>query len=382
MALSENEQLNHVLEKSKHILIALKKDPSADAVSGAVACALFLKQLNKHVDIVSDNFTLSHKLSFLHQADSIKDRMPHLQKFIINVDVSNMGLQELSYDVKDNLLQIFLTPKHGFFTHDHIRTAQTNFRYDLIITMDTPDLDSLGEMYTNNTDLFYKVPIMNIDASPANEHYGTYNVIDVTASSTCEIIANMLEQYNDALIEKEIATALLTGMIAATQSFKTKNVKPQALTLASKLVGIGADREFIIQHLYRTKTLSTLKLWGQALAHLQYSASLGLVFVSLTREDFTRTGATETELYDIVDELIMNSPEAKMVLITHESITGSDIHVILRCSNGYNAKTLLENFAAKGDRKESSCKVSGHTLTETEKLVIDDIRTKLIGSEN
>lgn len=378
MALTDIEQMKQLITKSKHILIALKKDPSGDAISGALACSLFLKQLQKHIDVVSDDFVLPKKFAFLPQAESIKSRMPHLQKFIIHVDVKDMGLQELSYDVKDGMLEIFLTPQHGFFTHDHIRTAQTNFRYDLIITLDTPDLESLGDLYTNNTDLFYKVPVLNIDTSPANEHYGALNCVDVTASSTSEVIANLLEHMNAALFEKDIATALLTGMIAATQSFKTKNVKPQALTLASKLVGIGADREYIIQHLYRTKTLSTLKLWGQALAHLQYSPSLGLVSVSLTREDFTRSGATEQELYDIIDELIMNSPEAKMVLLTHEKFGDSEVQAILRCSNGHNAKQLMTNFNPRGDRKQATFTLKGKTLQDAEQTITEELRNRLV----
>lgn len=379
MALNDIEQIKNLLERSKHILIPLKKNPSGDAISASIALALFCKQMGKHVDIVSENFILPKKFIFLPASDSIKTKMPHLQKFIIHVDVSEMGLDELSYDVKDGQLEIFLTPKHSFFTHEHIRTAQTDFRYDLLVTLDTPDLESLGELYSSNTELFYKVPLLNIDTSTANEQYGAVNLVTLTASSTSEVVATTLEKVDESLFNKDIATALLTGMITATQSFKTKNVKPQALTLASKLVGIGADRDYIIQHLYRTKTLSTLKLWGQALSHLQYHPSLGLVCASLTREDFVRAGAAEVELYDIIDELIMNSPESKIVLITHESVHEPDaIQVLVHTSNGYNAKQLTAELNSQGDRKHASFTIKGKSLQEAESFVIAEIRKKLI----
>ncbi len=378
MALNDIEQIQRLISQSKHVLIALKKNPSADAISAGLACALFLERLNHHVDVVSDHFVLPKKLSFLKKANRIHANMPHLQKFIINVDVTTMGLQEFSYDVKEGMLKIFLTPHHGFFTDENIRTAQTGFRYDLIITLDTPDLESLGDMYHNNTELFYKVPVLNIDTSPANEHYGAVNVVDMTSSSTSETLAVLLKQVQASGLDTDIATALLTGMIAATQSFKTKNVKPQALTLASELVGIGADREFIIQHLYRTKTLATLKLWGQALAHLQYQASLGLVSVSLTREDFLRSGATEHDLYDIVDELILNSPESKLVLLVHEKIDNpGHIAVIVRSSNGYDAKQLVADFAPQGDKKQASFTVFDKTLKQAEEFVQQTIQNNL-----
>ncbi len=377
MALNETQQFQHLIDQSKHILIALKKNPTGDAISASLACALFLEKMNKHVDVVSDNFVLPKKFSFLKKSHRIHANMPHLQKFIIHVDVTKMGLQEFSYDVKNGMLDIFLTPNHGFFTDEHIRTAQTGFRYDLIITLDTPDFDSLGDMYHNNTDLFYKVPVMNIDASATNEHYGTVNLIHLTSSSTSETLALLFKQMRESLIDADIATALLTGMISATQSFKTKNVKPQALTLASELVGSGAEREFIIEHLYRTKTLSTLKLWGIALAHLEYHAALGLVCVTLTREDFLRSGAQETDLYDIVDELILNSPESKLVLLVHEKIdTPGIIEVILRSSNGHDAKQLVSEFSPNGDKKQVSFTVTKKSLKEVQNLVQEAIQKK------
>jgi nanoRNase/pAp phosphatase (c-di-AMP/oligoRNAs hydrolase) len=378
MARNDQEQIQSVLQKSKHILIALKKNPSGDALSAGLALALFCKQLGKHVDIVSENFELPKKFAFLPEIDLIKKQMPHLQKFIIRVDVKNHGLQELSYDVKDGHLLVYITPEHGFFTHEQLRTAQTDFRYDLIVTLDTPDFDSLGELYTKNTELFYKVPVLNIDTSVANDYYGTLNDVDITASSTSEVVTVLLQGINESLLNKEIATTLLTGMICATQSFKTKNVKPQALTLASKLVGIGADRDFIIGQLYRTKTLSTLKLWGQALANLQYNPSLGLVRTSITRENFIRSGASELELYDIIDELIMNSPEAKMVLLVHEDVRElNTVQVILHTTNGFNAKYLTEEFHPQGEKKQVAFSLKDKNLKDAEEEVVHNIREKL-----
>ena len=66
-------------------------------------------------------------------------------------------------------------------------------------------------------------------------------------------------------ITKEVATALLTAMIDSTRSFTSDSVKPHTLKTASKLMALGADRQYIIHNLYRTKTIGSLKLWGQAL---------------------------------------------------------------------------------------------------------------------
>ena len=49
---------------------------------------------------------------------------------------------------------------------NELRTAQSGLKYDLIITVNAQDLESLGNVFFNNTDLFYKVPIINFDSHP------------------------------------------------------------------------------------------------------------------------------------------------------------------------------------------------------------------------
>ncbi len=331
------------------------------------------------MEIVSHGFTLPKTMQFLKNADTIKGAFSDLQKFIIHVDVADAGVKELSYDVQDQLLRIFVTPKQGFLTKDHVRTAQSDFKYDLIIVLGTQDLESLGELYDNNTELFYRVPILNIDYHPGNEHFGTVNHIDLTATSTAEVIYALLDTLGGAYIDEDIATSLLTGIIAKTKSFKGDQVKPTTLAIASKLMTLGANREMIVHNLYKTKTVSSLKLWGQALVHLQSDPSIGLVWTTITREDFSRSGATEQELYEIVNELIMNAPEARMILLLHEhSIHTNDhpiIHGILHVTKGKNALNIVRLFHPNGTPERASWTLEEHGLKEAETLMVGTIRT-------
>lgn len=377
MALSDIDQIQHLLSESKHVLITFRKDGNGDAIASSLALALFLQKQNKHVDIVVDKFVLPKKFAFLPCATHIKHQFPHLQKFIITLDLKEAGVQELSYDIKDNKLQVFITPKTGSISRDQIQTAQSEFRYDLIITLDTPDLHSLGTLTEMNTSLFYALPILNIDYKPNNERYGQINHVSITSTSTSEVLAELIRKLSETSIDKDIATALLTGMIANTNSFKTKDIKPSTLTLASRLIGMGADREYIIQELYRTKTLAALKLWGQALAHLEFETNLGLASTTITREDFARTGATEHDLYDIIDELIANSPEAKLILILHEHRQDGEesmIHGILHTTDHMDLQHLIAPFSPEGSKHRVSFKIEGKTLKEAENLLIAEIQ--------
>ena len=67
------------------------------------------------------------------------------------------------------------------------------------------------------------------------------------ASSVCEMVTELILalQGNSDRLDSEIATALLTGIVAATDRFSNNRTNPETLTLASKLMTMGADQQLI-----------------------------------------------------------------------------------------------------------------------------------------
>lgn len=375
MALTEIQQLQHSLETSKYVLIVFNSTQNIDAICGALALKKFLEKQHKQADIVSDSFTVPHNLRFVKGIENIRGEISHLQKFIIKVDVSNIKMDTLSYDIKDNWLSIYLTPKQGIITKNELRTAQSNFKYDLIITINAQDLESLGNVFFNNTDLFYRVPVINFDNHPGNEHFGQINFVELTATSTSEIIFKIMSQLGEAYVDEDIATALLAGMISQTQSFKAPNVTPYTLNIASKLMNLGADREKIVKNLYRTKSLASLKIWGQALTHMESDPGLGLVWTTLTKDDFARSGAGENELKGLTDELISNAPEAKVIVLLCEDTRSNDtIHGFISSDKQFDAKLLSQPYNPEGNKKSASFSIRGKNLKDAETEVLDYVK--------
>ena len=374
---TQARQLDKILEDKKNILITFPKTDKGDALTSAIALLVFLKKQGKRVDIVCEDIEIPNQLKFIKKTKLVKSALDHLQKFIITIDTKKTGVHELSYDNKDDKLRIFITPKQNHLTRDNIRTTQSDFKYDIIFTIGTQDLEQLGSIYHDNTEFFYKSPIINIDQNPNNSHFGHINIIDITATSNAEILFNLLQSWQEENISEEVSTALLTGMIVNTRSFKTGNIKPQTLHQASKLMRLGADRDYIVQNLYRTRSLSTLKLWGQALSHLQHDKNIGLVWTTITRDDLIRSGANSNDLHEIVDELIGNSPEAKLILLLQEDITSDQkqtIRVILDTDKQYNADELLKPYQPSGDKKQAIAYITGKNLKQVEEDVVEHIK--------
>ncbi|MBI2444196.1 MAG: hypothetical protein HYV42_03080 [Candidatus Magasanikbacteria bacterium] len=380
MALNDIEQIKQLVQESRYPLVLFEARAGGDAAGSALALYGYLKSAGQRPEIAASGWQLPRTLAWLPGANAIKPELTHLQKFIIKVDVSQAPVETLSYDVKDGWLSIYLTPKQGNITRRELRTAQSAFKYDLIVTVGAPDLAALGDIYLNNTDLFHRLPLINLDNAAANERFGAIALVNPAAASLSEVVYRLLLNIEATAITSDIATALLTGLTIATDGFRHPRLKPAALQLAGELVEHGADRERVIRELYRTRSVAALKLWGQALAHLTSHPNLGLIVTTLTRDDFTRAGATPEDLGGMVEELIAGAPEAKRTLLLYEvpGAKAEAVQGIFTVNNDHdNAAVLLSPLQPTGTKKQASVTLPGKTLSQAEETVLKIIKEAL-----
>jgi len=375
MALSERQQVLDQLRKAERPLIAFRKDWNPDSAVAASALANVLEGMGKKCEIVCEGFASPEHLTFLPQLKRIRPEMAGLRTFVISVDTQKSRIGELSYEAKDGFLHIYLTPKSGALEAGHVKTSATDYRHDLIVTLDTPDLASLGAVRQDAADFFFRTPIVNLDHSPANERYGQVNWIDATAASSSEVVYRLIREL-ERPIDAELATALLTGIVAKTRSFKSGAITPQTLTAASELVAAGAKRDTIVSSLYRTKTIPTLRLWGRALARLKFEPALKLVSAMLTRQDFALAGAGETALADIVDELILSAPEAETIVLIYER-EGGEVCCLIRSEIRREAAMLTAKWDGEGGRTQSRCFLKGKSPGEAEQEILTHLRVEM-----
>lgn len=377
--LTQEQQIFEQIKKATNILVTFKKTWSGDSVASALAFFLFLKKLDKNVKIVAEQFDQKQLYSFLPGYTEIKNTLDNLRKFIISLDITNTKVNQIKYQQEENKLNFIISPKDGFFTPDDIESHSSGFKYDLIIIVDSPDLESLGKIYDNDTEFFYQIPIINIDHKSTNESFGQINLIELTAVSTSEILFSLFEKFSHDLIDENIATCLLTGIIAETKSFKTSNITPHSLFISSQLVSMGGRREEIVNQLYRSRNLNVLKLWGRVLSRLSSTLDNKLIWSTLNYNDFIKTNCEEKDLSDVIDELIINIPQAKIIAIIYEKqITNSELqtNIIIYSIKNINLLELLKEFKPSGVKNLIEIKTD-LSLLETEKNIIKIIEEKI-----
>lgn len=360
------QQVIDTLKGSQKVLLTTRADAHEDSIASCLAMYLLLQKLGVAADIVLPS--LDHKLqkcSFLPYSGSIKDNS-QIKQLVVSIPEVN-SISDFRYEIEDGALKIYVTTNDDAVDVKKIEAHAGALDHDLVVVCDAPDLHSLGALYTEHTEFFYNTPIINIDHNPGNELYGQINCVDVKAVSTTEVIVNMFNQIWDKNIDADIATILLTGMIAKTKSFQTGNTTPQALRTASDLVEKGARRDEIIQNLYRQHKLHTLRLWGRVLTRIERQAN-GAVFSYIRREDFSESGAGEDDIPGIMDELFATAPDAKRVILLYER-DNSEVGGWLKTEPHTDARQLTLAWSGEGSPTLAQFFIVASTIEEARQQI-------------
>jgi phosphoesterase RecJ-like protein len=349
-----------------------------DAVASTLGLMRILQAQGKTVEAAIDGFVPPETLSFLPGVAAVRPALRKLQNLTISLNVSKTKVDELSYAVRGETLEILLTPREGGWKPQDISTKTAPYRFDLVIVADAADPASLGALYEEHADFFSRTPTIAVGHDPGHERFGTVNLLDHTAAATCEVIYHALPHLGGTP-DPELATCLLTGIIAKTKSFKTANITPRTLRVSSELIAAGARREDIVRHLFRTRSITTMRLWGRALARLKFDAACGLAWSLITRQDFALAGENETALPDVLEELISYSPEARVSVLLYEQAAGG-ICGIVRTDGRRSAAELGRLLGGTGGMETAQFCLLNKSLMDAEQAAISTIRTALSAS--
>jgi bifunctional oligoribonuclease and PAP phosphatase NrnA len=144
--------------------------------------------------------------------------------------------------------------------------------------------------------------VVDIDHHHDNTRFGTENLIVADASSTAEIVRDVLRELGVDLT-REIAEALYVGLVTDTGRFQYSNTTPKALRLAAELVEAGVDVHGIFREVYESVQFAKLKLLARALERAQLYEGGRLVVTYLVKDDYTDVGAEEPYYEGIIDYL-------------------------------------------------------------------------------
>jgi len=214
---------------------------------------------------------------------------------------TTLGLRALGKDASMYLTGTAALPaEYAFLQLDGLsRTLPDDLGERVLVAVDCANERRIGEAETG---VGRARLVVNVDHHHDNDRFGDVVLIDDRASSTAEIVRDILREL-DVALTPEIAQALYVGLVTDTGRFQYSNTTPKSLELAAELVAAGADVQGVFQHVYETVQFAKLKLLARALERAQLYEGGGLVVSYLLRDDFAEVGAEEPYSEGIIDHL-------------------------------------------------------------------------------
>jgi phosphoesterase RecJ-like protein len=229
--------------------------------------------------------------------------------------------------------------------------------YDTICLIDCADRKRLGNFAKDDPSrLDGSVPIVNIDHHITNSRFGVVNIVEPEASSSAEIVAEVLKLWG-AEITPDIARNLLAGIYGDTLGLRTPSTTPHTIRTVAALVERGAELEPVVDQLFRLKPRSTICLWEHALHNIQWTGPI--IWTEMTREGFRRCGAEMVEAEGIVN-FLSGTQGSRVAVILYQDEDQRGWRVSLRgLEKNVDVAAIASQFGGGGHPRAAGAHIEG-----------------------
>ena len=237
------QQIVERIKNSTNILVTVGANPSVDELSAALALSLMLNRMDKHATAVFSG-AIPPAIEFLEPQKTFEPTVDSLRDFIIALDKEKAD--RLRYKVEDDVVRVFITPYKTIITEKDLQFSQGDFNVELVIALGVEKREDLDVAITAHGRILHDATVVTINAT-ANEPNGLGAVdwTDAGSSSLCEMLMSLSESLQSGLLDQQIATALLTGIVAATDRFRNEHTSPRVMTMSAQLMAAGANQQLI-----------------------------------------------------------------------------------------------------------------------------------------
>lgn len=303
-------QIHETLAAAQHIRIVLHQNPDGDTAGSGIALSHFCERRGYSFDVFCID-PLSEKLS-----------------------ASIPGSERIATDA----------------------SVWETTPADVVVTVDGSSLDYLG-VDTYIEALAEKPTIINIDHHKTNTQFGAIDCVDVAASSTCELMYQILTHAGE--INDTIARCLMTGLLTDTGGFSNGATTPKALAIGAKIAEHHIDVSEMVRNTLQNFRLNEVKIWGRALERLWIN-KYGMAVTAVTQQDLEECNIDEDAFYGVANFLNgLDQTEATAVMVLLEKSDGT-VKGSLRTTNSLiDVSKIATLFGGGGHQKAAGFSVTG-----------------------
>lgn len=237
------QQIVEKIKNSTNILVTVSSDPSVDELSAALGLTSLLNKMNKHATAVFSG-AIPPAITFLDPEKTFENTVNSLRDFIIALDKEKAD--HLRYKVEGEVVKIFITPYRTTITNDDLEFSQGDYNVELVLALGVKKRDNLDKALEAHGRILHDATVATISAGETSE-LGSIDWHEENASSLSEMLVSLTDSLkgDKPLLDEQIATAFLTGVVAATDRFSNNRTSSRVMTMAAQLMAAGANQQLI-----------------------------------------------------------------------------------------------------------------------------------------
>jgi c-di-AMP phosphodiesterase-like protein len=319
--------LGKMIDDSKQVLVMGHRDPDMDALGAAIGMMRFA---------------------------SLHDR----PSFMV-VDRPDMTTQRLMRELKEHELGDNLVS-----TSEALEVIEEPGTLLILVDTNKPSFAMEPEVIERAE------KIVVIDHHRRGEDYvedAVITYIEPYASSTCELVTELLQYQDELTLDPLESTALLAGIVVDTKNF-TARAGSRTFEAASFLRRHGADL-FLVQSLLR-EDLPALMNRSELLQHAKIIYDRYAVVVGEEDHHYNQITIAQT-----ADALVnIHGIEASFVIANREDKL---VAISARSAGNLNVQVIMEDMGGGGHLTNAACQMKGVTLKQAEQKLVSLLKEML-----
>lgn len=247
------QQIVDYVTNGKSVLVTVGSNPSVDELASLLGLTFLLNKLGKHATAVFSG-KIPSAMEFLDPEATFENSVDSLRDFIIALDKEKAD--KLRYKVEEDVVRIFITPYKTTITDKDLTFSQGDFNVDVVIALGATKREELDKAITSHGRILHDAVVITINAGPLGSNLGVVDWNEPSASSVAEMLVSITEAFGSGLLDEQMSTAFLTGIVAETNRFSNEKTSPKVMTMAAQLMAAGANQQLIATNLRQEGMIS------------------------------------------------------------------------------------------------------------------------------
>jgi hypothetical protein len=139
---------------------------------------------------------------------------------------------------------LFITPYRTSIGEDDLIFGQGDFNVDVVVALGVHEREDLDQAIVSHGRILHDANVISINTQQAGA-LGTINWTDAQASSLSEMLVDVGQQLQADVLDAQMATAFLTGIVAETARFSNEKTTSATMAISAKLMAAGANQQLV-----------------------------------------------------------------------------------------------------------------------------------------